>query len=454
MHFSRLIKPALLTVLAGSMVAAQPLELTLEKARQLALENNPQVKLAEEAVNKAEAQVLAARGGLLPSVSAFSSYQRAWDPQTTVIPNFLKETVLAINPAAVVPDYLEMAFGLENTLAYGLSLSQPLFLGGALRNSYRLAGHGSAISKAQLQSARQSVLLNVTNSYYSVLFARAVVDVTRQGLAASQENLDQVQQFRATGKASDFDVLRAEVQVANYKPQVVSAENNARLAESQLLMVLGLEQQTDLAIQGALIYEPCDLLQVTAAELTAIALRERAEVTMLQQQGQIAQRQLALARAASLPNVMLSTTYQYQIQSDDLDFGGADAYKSFNSSLSLSVPLFTGWTNRAKIQQARVGIDEARYQEKSLLRSIELEVEAAYFSMKEAEENVSTQSKIIASAQEALRLARLRYSEGASTQLEVMNAEVALNQARMNYQRTLFDYNIAWAQLKKALNQL
>ncbi|NQU27752.1 MAG: TolC family protein, partial [Candidatus Marinimicrobia bacterium] len=120
-------------------VSAQVLELTLAKARELALVNNPQIKLANEAVKKSDARVIEARAGLLPTFSAFSSYQRAWDLQTTVIPNFLKPMFdplnLALYNAGYLPEYqeadeyIEMAFGLESTLTYGVNIQQPLFVG-------------------------------------------------------------------------------------------------------------------------------------------------------------------------------------------------------------------------------------------------------------------------------------------------------------------------------------
>ncbi|MFH1850779.1 MAG: TolC family protein [Candidatus Neomarinimicrobiota bacterium] len=449
-----------LLLIAGFLLAAtapaQVLELSLEKARELALTNNPQIKLADEALRKSAARVTEARAGLLPSVSAFSNYQRSWDLQTTVIPNFLKPIFVDMNmPGADgLPDYMEMAFGLENTLLYGVNISQPLFLGGAVWNGYQISKNARNISAAQVQAARQTVLLEVTNAYYGVLFARSVMSVMQQSVQAAEKNLEQVQKFRATGKSSDFDVLRADVQLANYMPQLVSAENNAHLAVSNLLRILGLGDSELVIISDELTYRPSEYSQRNFSDLVALALTARPEMTMLDEQRLIARKQLSLAQASLMPSVVFGTSYQYQGQRNDLDFTGDDFAKSFNSSLAISIPLFKGLGNQARIQQAKVGINEARYQEESLRQGIRLEVEGAYYKMKEAEENVATQSKVINSAAEALRLVNLRYAEGASTQLEVMNAEVALNQARLNHQRTLFEYNTALAALKKALNQL
>jgi len=437
-------------------ISAQILELTLEKARELALVNNPQIKLANEAMRKSDAQVTEARAGLLPTFSAFSSYQRAWDLQTTVIPNFLKDTFVQMNvPGAEdLPDYMEMAFGLESTLTYGVNIQQPLFVGGAIWSGYQISQSVRNITKSQFQATRQATLLEVTNAYNGVLFARSVMGVMQQSLAAAEKNLEQVQKFRATGMSSDFDVLRAEVQLATYKPQLVSAENGAHLAVSNLLRIIGLSDTELVIISEELTYLPNEYSNKNFESLVEMALINRPESKMLIEQQSIAQRQLSLAKASLMPSLIFGTAYQFQGQRNDLDFTGDDFAKSFNSSLSLSIPIFSGLGNSARIQQAKVGLNETRYQEEALVQGIKLEVEGAYYKMKEAEENVTTQSKVIDSAQEALRLASLRYAEGASTQLEVMNAEVALYQTRLNYQRTLFEYNTALAGLKKALNQL
>ena len=456
MKYLRLLLMLLLGCLLTIPASAQVLELTLEKARELALVNNPQIKLASEAVKKSDARVTEARAGLLPTFSAFSSYQRAWDLQTSVIPNFLKDTFVQMNvPGAdALPDYLEMAFGLENTLVYGINISQPIYVGGAVWNGYQISQSARNITRSQHQATRQAILMEVTNAYNGVLFARSVMGVMQQSVAAAEKNLEQVRNFRATGMSSDFDVLRAEVQLANYMPQLISAKNNAHLAVSNLLRLLGLSDNELVIISEELTYVPSEHSGQDFQELVQLALEARPEIAMLGEQRLIARKQLSLARASLLPSLVFGTSYQYQGQRNDLDFTGDDFLKSFNSSLSLSVPIFSGLGNNARIQQAKIGLNETGYQEEALIQGIKLEVEGAYYTMKEAEQNVATQSKVIASAEEALRLVNLRYAEGASTQLEVMNVEVALNQARLNYQRTLFEYNTALTALKKALNQL
>jgi outer membrane protein TolC len=441
MKISKIIFSTIILLSFGAGLFAQALELDLKIAQQIALENNYQYKIAEEAVTKARAQVTEARGGMLPSLSAFSQYQRAWELATVVFddPNLGK---------------LSFKMGTDHTLVYGLDLQQPLFLGGAVWNGYKMAKHGYSIAEASLVSAKQDVLLQSTAAYYGLLFSKSVVRVMEQAYGTSQENLDQVNMIRSVGQASDFDVLRAEVQVANLIPVLTSAKNGAKVAESHLLMVLGIDNNSNIITLDSLKFIPHEFNNITIEELYDRAMLNRSDIKIMDEQKNIMKRQVSLARTGLLPSVVFGTNLQYQGMKNDFDFTNDDFYRSFNSSLSLSVPLFTGFKTTGKIQQAKASSRETDYQLDALYNAVRLEVETAYLAINEKEQAVTTQSKIIDQAAEALRLARLRYAEGLSTQLDVMNAESALNQARMNYEQSLFDYNIAIAQLKKALNEL
>jgi outer membrane protein TolC len=438
-----LVNAILLLSLSISLYA-ETLDLDLKTARIITLENNPGIKLAREGVNRSSQRIIESRAGLLPTVSAFSSLQHAWELPTMVMDNFF-------NPAG---GKLYIKMGSENTIVSGVNLNQPVFTGGMIWNGYQISKIGYNIAQSQLKLTEQNILTNLTSAYYGVLFSKSAIIVSEEALQSSEENLAQVQKFYNAGKSSQFDILRAEVQVANMKPIVVSAKNSFRLAESRLRMVMGIGESTELNYTEEMELKYSDLTEKTLAELIKIATSTRPEMMMMNNQKQIANRQLSMSKAAFMPSIVFGTAYQYQGQRDDFKFVGDDFFKSFNSSISINIPLFNGFKNSAKFQQAKIAIKESDHQAESLINGIKLEVKGAFFTMKEAQEKVQTQQKTIEQAKEAQRLARLMYSEGASTQLDVLNANLALNQARMNYQQSLFEYNVALANLKKSINQL
>lgn len=435
-----MIVTALCTVF---MLHAETLELDLETARKIALENNPSVKLAREGVEKSGKQVIETRANMMPSFSAFSNLQHAWE---------LPTMILNLPPAMGGQQKFKM--GTENNIVYGINYEQLLYSGGMIRNSYQISKFAYEIAESQLKTTEQSVLNSVTSAYYSVLFVQSALAVSEESLESAEENLAQVMKYYDVGKSSRFDVLRAEVQVANMKPLVVSAKNNLKLAESRLRMVLGITDTVEITYSEKLDIAYSELTEKPLDELIEIALRSRPEIMIMNKQKNIAQKQVSISRAAFTPKIALGTAYQYQGMRDDFDFTGDDFYKSFNSSISISIPLFTGLQNNSKYQQAKIAVKESEHQAESLINNIKLEVKGAYFTMQEALEKVQTQQKTIEQAKEAQRLARLMYSEGGSTQLDVLNANLAVQQAQMNYQQSLLEYNIALSNLKKAINQL
>ena len=434
---------AILLMSQSGSIYAESLNLDLETAKKIALENNPSIKIAREGVKKSRSMVTEARANLMPVISGFSSFQHAWELPTMVL-----------NLPPEMGGQRKFKMGTENNIVYGINVSQPLFTGGAIWNGFQMSRIGRNIAEAQLKSIEQKLLSDVTGAYYHVLFANSALDVALEALESSEKNLEQVNKFYDAGKSSRFDVLRAEVQVANFKPMVVSSKNGLRLAESNLSLILGISDSVNYVFKEKLEFTESDLSHKNLDELLGIALRNRPEVLIMQEQKLITRKQLSIAKAALMPSVIFGTSYQYQGMRDDMDFTNDDFYKSFNSTLTLSIPLFSGLKNSSKMQQAKIAIKETGYQEESLINVIKLEVKSAYFIMKEAEEKVETQKKTIELATEALRLANLMYTEGASTQLDVLNANLALNQAKMNYQQSLFEYNVALANLKKAINQL
>ncbi|MFH1214453.1 MAG: TolC family protein [Candidatus Neomarinimicrobiota bacterium] len=430
----------LLTFLIACNIQAETLDLDLNTARELALNNNPSLKLAREGVQKSQAKIKEARSNFMPILSGFYQFQHAWELPTYIF-NFSGNVV-------------KVKAGQENTMAYGFNLSHPVYAGGMIRNAYQMSIIGANITESQLKTIEQKILSEVTSAYYGVLFASSASEVADEGLRSAEQNLAQVQKFFDVGKSSRFDVLRAEVQVANFKPMVVSANNARRLAESALRVTLGVSDDTDINYIEKLHYTESGLIKKTLDELIGIALLSRPEMSMLSDQIKLSKKQVSLAKANYLPSLIVGTSYQYQGQRDDFKFVNDDFYKSFNSSVSLSVPIFSGFGTSAKVQQAKIAVKETGYQAESAINGIKLEVKSAFFIAKEADENVITQAKTISLAEEALRLAELMYSEGSSTQLDVLNANVALNQAKMNYQESLYKYNVALANLKKAINQL
>ncbi|OQX96220.1 hypothetical protein B6I21_01570 [candidate division KSB1 bacterium 4572_119] len=194
---------------------------TLEESIAFSLKQNPEFKMAEKEVAKAKAGVLEAWSNILPQIDGSLNFSHAWDIQQQTIPNFLKPMLAPLAPympeLQMMPDYVTMSFGLENTLYYGASLAQPVFLGGAGIAGIQMAGSGRQAAEQNLEEVKQNLIYNTTNAFYGCLLARELVKVQEEAFDQTRANLDNVVKKFNVGSASGFDKMRAEVELANLK---------------------------------------------------------------------------------------------------------------------------------------------------------------------------------------------------------------------------------------------
>lgn len=441
-----------------SLYAQDKLVLTVEQSVQYALEKNPELRVAEKEVAKARAGVWEATSGLLPQINGYANLQHAWDIQQQTIPNFLKPMLgpLAdmIPELKGMPDYVTMSFGMENTLIYGATLTQPIFLGGAGISGVQMASAGKRTSEQNLEAKRQTLIYQTANAFYACLLAQELVAVQEKALSQAQANLDVVSKKYNVGAASGFDKMRAEVEVANLKPQVISARNNLQTAKTGLRTVLGLERQMEIEVQGALRFEEDEFGNQPLDSFLKSALQARPEILAMKEQLQISNKGVAMARSNFMPKLLFQTDYSYMAMKNDLKFNQNEFSKGFTSALSLQIPLFTSFKNSKQYQKARLDQKIMIDTEKQVYDGIVADAEVSYNKFQEARQKYTAAKESVDLAQEALRLANLMYAEGANTQLDVLSSQLALNQARLNYVSSLYEYQMARYQIRKAVGGL
>lgn len=425
---------------------ADSISITLEDAQRIALEKNPQLQSAQKEIQQSAAQVKQARGNLLPSLSAFANYNHSFE--LPVI------TIEFPDPVTGQTQKTELAMGTKENITSGLRLQQPLFMGGAVYSGYQIAQKGKVLAGNQAKITRQQILLQVRQAFYNALFTKELIAVAEEAVANVQRNLEQVQKQHDVGAASGFDLLRAQVQVSNTKPQLITAKHRHEQAITGLRTVIGLDKNANIRVVGSLEYEKTALVDKDLADLQQRALQERIEMQNIRIQRSMQRENLDIARSKYMPTLAMSASVQHQMQEDEFGLNRQDFVRSISGGLSLSVPLFAGGSNHAGVQQAKVELRKMDDTEQQVRNMINAEVESAYYSLLNAQEKLESQNKTIDQAEESLRLADLMYAEGTTTQLDVLNAQLALQQARSNYSQYLLQYNVARDQLKKAINAM
>ncbi len=445
-------------VLAFAGEGQEKIALTLQESIALALERSPDLAVAKNDYEKAGAGVWQAWSTVLPRLDGYANLQHYWEIQTSRIPNFLKPMFgpLAgtIPGVSQMPDFVDIAFGLENTFRYGATLTQPLFLGGAGMAGIRIANAAERAAGHTLDLKRQALILDAATAFYAVLLAKELVRVQENAFAQAKANLEIVVKKFDVGMASPFDKMRAQVDAGTIEPDVIAAHNAYESSLSTLRTVLGLDPSTAIEVSGEFQYAPEELASRPLAELQAMALEGRLESKIMHERKNMADNSIALAHSGYWPTLTFQTDLSYLGMRDNLRFGREDFSKGLYSSLTIQIPIFAGFKMMKESEKAELDYRSVLEDERRLTNGISAEVEVALNTFHEADQKHRSALQTVELGTEALRLARAMYNEGANTQLDVLNSQLALTRAQVNHANTMFDYQVARYRLRKALGRL
>jgi outer membrane protein TolC len=355
----------------------------------------------------------------------------------------------------------------RDTFAPGLPPSD-VFLGSPSRESYLLAAEAtlpvftggrvlSGIGIAYLQddiafeSYRQAVadtLYLTTTAFYGILLAREVVDVRTEALELLTRHHETTLNKYEVGVVSRFDVLRSEVELANARPPLIEAKNDLSDATENLKRILGIDVDEPFAIEGELVFRE------VSADLDAFldrADKESPELLISRKLERIADKSVTMAAGEFLPTVTAFARYEWT--SDELHVEFNEDVWEYTVGAIVTVPVFDLMISAAKLKQAKAEYEQARVGLLDTTNKVKLDVKEAYYDLVEAAEIVQSQRKNIEAAEESLRIAEVRYEHGISTLLELMDTQLAVTQAKLNYLNALFNYEEAYARLRAIVGE-
>lgn len=404
-------------------------ELTLEKSIEIALEGNKKILAAKERLGVAKGELIVARAGFLPTLSLGGNYLRLGEGQ--------KISIGGGNDVVVRG---------QDTYTATATIEQPIFTWGRIKNSYIQASSSQRISEEDYRKEKNLLKFQVTESFYNLILAGELLNLSQESYAQMERHLLQVEERYENGLASKFDLLRARVELANLKPQLIRSRNSLTLAENRFKSLLGFPSRTEVRPQGELKYEATEIELSLAIEE---ALRNRPEIISLKEQENIALAQVRLASASNKP--LLSTIYNYQFQKP---YHWKDEWgKEWNAMVVLQFPIFSGFSTKGKVLQSRSQFKEVKYNLEGKNEEIELEVREIYLNLRQEEETIISQRENVGQAEEAMRIAEKRYTGGLITNLEFMDSQLAMTEAKTAYLQALANYQIAKAKLEKAMGR-
>ncbi len=451
-HFS--IGISILLLLSTCTVSAQESKtLTLKDSIQIARQTNLSIQTTQERVKSAEAQVRAAHAGLLPNVSLNSSYRYAG-----VLPKSVLEAGGAFGPPGAggeMPPFssvgdnneniIELEFGAHHNFQADVTLNQPIFAWGRYYKNYQSAKLNLEAAHKELDAAYNQLVLDVSETFYRVLLSFEFVKVSEQTVELVEKQLKIAQNLFEAGASTNFDILRAEVLLANAKSNLIRAKNGERVAMAVYKNVLNIDLSDSIKVQGSL-EQP--ILEFDLEPLIQQAMEKRPELHQLQFTEGAAKKQVDVAKTRNRPALSFFTNYQF-----DHNERLVEMNRIWNLGFALNVPIFDGLATRAAVKQAESGLKQTQLGKQQVTDAIELEVRSAYLNLLEAKTLIDVQRETVAQAQESVRIANLRYENGMITSVELTDAQLALSQAEANRLQSLHDYAVGLARLEKAIGQ-
>lgn len=418
------------TLVLGALgaMAQEKMKLTLDQAIEIALSDNPTIRVAEEEIQLKKISDKETVLSLLPEATLSGAYTRTIKKQTMVM-NGMKFQV-----------------GIPNSYQGGLSVSLPVFAP-ALYKSMKLTKTDVELALEKARSSKQDLVNQVTKAYYQMLLAQDSYAVLEKSYAQAEANFNIVKAKFDQGKVSEYDKISAEVQMRNLQPSVISARNAVDLSKLQLQVLMNLDPETDFELAGNLKdYEENVFAGVLTADTNS--LKNNSTLLQLDMSTKMLQQTLSLNKQNFAPMVALQFNYMYTCMAEDFKFKEYNWTPYSNVSLSVSIPLFK-YSNFSTVKKTNIQISQLMQNRDYTARQLAMQQQSYLNSMAASAEQVSSNKEAITQAEKGRSIAEKLYEVGRGTVLELNSAEVALTQAQLTYAQSIFDYLTAKADLDK-----
>jgi outer membrane protein TolC len=422
----------------GTVAApADTLRLSLGDAVRLAMENNEDIGIARAELDRAKGRKKEATAAALPHLGFYGGYTR----------NILRPVIFFRDPSN--DEVVQIEIGEENDYQMNISLDQVLFAFGRVGQAIDAADYYLRSNEANLEATAKDVRLAAETAYLNAVLAQEVREIAVKSLEASQRQLDETIRKLDQRVASRFDSILAAVEVKNREPAILTAENEIRLTRLELKRVIGVDRETPLVLTDSLVFEP---EEYSLEEAVDEAYKMRSDIQALRFQVAMMQKIYEVRRRSNLPYLALQGNYTLQGQASGELFPDSDSWaEALGIGVSLTFPIFDGFENRGRAEQARADVTAAEYSLQKLENLVALAITELYDQLGAERKNLESQEATVAMAEEAYRLASVRFANGLSTSLELENSQLALTTARLNQQTAIFRYMVAKRRFEYAM---
>ena len=398
-------------------VQSEPLVITLEQALEIALSENPTVKIADQTIETKKYAKKGTYAALWPEISASATYQRYIEK-----PSF-----------HIMGQTLRM--GTTNNINGGFSAAMPL-INAQLWKSLKLSALDVELAVEQARSSRIDMVEQVSKAYFQVLLAKDSYNVYKRVYDNAVENHKIVEKKYAVGAVSEYDFIRSQVSVSNAEPNVFNAENTIVVALCQLKALLGLDLEKDIDCVGTLADYEADI----TSQIEVAGLENNSTMKQFDIQEDMLLQALKVKRAANIPSLAASINYMWNAMDETMALAHYRWMGSSTAAFSLSIPIFSGGKRRAEIKQAKIELSKLKLQRENTERQLRTAAMSYYSNMLTNVKQYHASSENISQAKRGYEIAVKRYEVGGGTLVDVDNSQLAYTQAELSRSTAIYDY--------------
>lgn len=428
---------ALATLTSVKAQTTDTLNITLQQALDIALSENPTIKVADVEIQRQQYVKDETRGYLLPTLSGTGTYTYNIQNQVWYMP----EDIFGPGTGGA------MSMGYANSLTGAFNLSLPLYAP-TLYETLKLNDAQMRQAVEQARSSKIDLATMVKKSFYNVLLAERSLELIEENITLAQEIVTNNENAFAQGVCSEYDLTTARVQLSNLSPTLYSSESALYNAKLMFNMLLGLPLETPVRIDGALIHFVDYIKSNTNHTLD---IENNSSLKLLDIQKEMLEAQLKIQKAVKLPSLAAFGQYQVQTQADHLNIGSYEWAGSSYVGVQLSIPIFAGLTNKNKERQITNQQSQLDIQRDYMVESLSVEAQTAVSNIQSSAKQMEANLTAKELATKGYTIAKIRYDTGMGTILEVNSAQLQLLQADMNYLQSIFNYMSSQADYDKAV---
>lgn len=418
--------------------AQDSVHVNLQKAIEIALSENPTIKIADRNIEAKKYYKDEQIAALFPNISASGSYQRTVKKQKMTME-------MGGNPMTI-------EVGTSNNYAAGISLSLPLVAAPTWYN-LKLSQIDVETAVESARSSRISLVNEVKKAYYGLLLAKDSYRVLQVNYANVEYTANNINSKYEQGLASDFEKLRADVQVKNQKPQLTSAENTVNLATMMLKVLIGVDVNEPIIFDGQLSDFEDEMLGYQVADAKSISLENNSDLKQLSLSQNSLDMSVKLLKASACPTLAFSGNAQYMTMANDFDFANYNWFPYSVVGLSLNVPIMSWVGTSYKIKEAKLSIANLQEQKQYVENNLRVSVNNNLSNIRNAMADMTSNKETMMQAQRAYEIVQKQFEVGMATWLDLNSAELALTQSQLLYHQSIYNFLTAKTELEALMGQ-